>query len=72
MNTSKKIITEQEKKRLSGLTESEMLMESNEWGPDQWAIYLTKGNMINDTELDEYIENVIIKKIYTNNASQVQ
>lgn len=45
------------------LNEREMLKESRSWTPDQWAAYLTKGNVFDDGELDDYIENVIIKEI---------
>ena len=58
----KKIITEAEIKRISQLSESMMLKESQSWGPSQWAAYLSKGNMFDDTELDRYIEEEIIER----------
>ena len=54
--------SEQEKKRLCSLTESEMLMESNEWGPAQWIVFLSKGNVFDDKELDRFFEEEIIKQ----------
>lgn len=58
----KKLITEQEIKRISALTESEILKEAAQWTPSQWAAYMTKGQTFDDQELDRFIEEEIIEK----------
>lgn len=58
----KKIITEQEIQRLSSISEQEMLIESINWSPSQWAAYLSKGEMLDDNELDRFIEEEIIER----------
>lgn len=58
----KRLISEQECKRISILSETEMLTESSSWTPSQWAAYLSKGEMFDDNELDRFIEEEIIER----------
>lgn len=58
----KKLISESEIKRISQLSKSMMMQESQSWRPSQWAAYLSKGNTFDDTELDKYIEEEIIER----------
>lgn len=58
---SKSVLTEHEIKRLSMLTEEEMRQECSSWNSTQWAMYMTKGQMFDDDELDRFIEEEIIE-----------
>ena len=58
----KELITEQEIKRISLLSETEMLKESAEWTPLQWAAYITKGQTFDEQELNRFIEEEIIER----------
>ena len=49
-------------KRISQLSKSMMIQESQSWRPSQWAAYLSKGNTFDDTELDRYIEEELIER----------
>lgn len=62
ISMGKKLISESEIKRISQLSESMMMQESQSWRPSQWAAYLSKGNTFDDTELDRYIEEEIIER----------
>jgi hypothetical protein len=62
ISMGKKLISESEIKRISQLSESMMIQESQSWRPSQWAAYLSKGNTFDDTELDRYIEEEIIER----------
>lgn len=61
----------EEKRRIIMLSEAEMAKESKLWTPDQWAMYLTGGDMIGDAELDTYIENEIINKVCVANECKI-
>ena len=58
---SKNKLSEQKINRLSMLTEEEMRQECSSWSPMQWAMYMTKGQMVDDDELDRFIEEEIIE-----------
>ena len=59
---SLELLTEEERKRITLLSEEMMLKESADWTPSQWAAYLTKGQTFDDQELDRFIEEEIIEK----------
>lgn len=55
-------ISESEIERISQLSESMMMQESQSWRPSQWAAYLSKGRTFDDKELDRYIEEELIER----------